>query len=320
MSSRDDLLQRLEAAGGRPVSGAGLARELAISRAAVWKHVRGLRAAGYDIGGTPGSGYVLRGRPDRLLPAELGRGLPTAVVGRELRHFESVGSTNDEVRRLGLAGAPEGVVVVAEEQRAGRGRRGRSWESPLGGVYLSALLRPACHPAAAPRLTLCAALAVAEALADAGAAPRIKWPNDVLIDGRKVCGILLELVAREDLVDFVVIGIGLNVNNPPPGPDATSLGAAVGRRLDRVAVCRSVLRRLDAVYGDFRSGGWPALLDRWRAWCDTLGRLVRVAGVGGVCEGRAVDVDGDGALLLSTADGGSLRLLAGEVTVRDAGP
>lgn len=314
--SRDRLLQRLRAAAGRPLSGADLARSLAISRAAVWKQVTALRRAGYRIDGRPGCGYVLTGRPDRLLPAELGGERRDGAVGCVVHHFEVIASTNDEARRLGLEGAPDGTVVVAEEQRGGRGRRGRSWTSPPGGIYLSLLLRPGCHPAEAPRLTLCAAVAVAQALSAAGVRARIKWPNDVLVEGRKVCGILLELVAREDWIDFVVVGVGINANNPPPAEGGISLAEAVGAPVDRAALCRSVLACLDEVYAQFRAGRWPDILDRWRARCDTLGQAVRVTGTAEVWEGLAVDVDADGALVLALAGGGRRRVLAGDVTLR----
>jgi BirA family biotin operon repressor/biotin-[acetyl-CoA-carboxylase] ligase len=314
-SARAHVLARLRAAGGEALSGAALSRECGISRAAVWKHVRALRAEGYAIAGTAGSGYRLE---PAAVPA-MGLGATELwspgrrSVGRVLEALPRVDSTNVRARQLGLAGAPDGTVVVAEEQTAGRGRNGRTFLSPLGGVYLSVLLRPRVAPGHALRLTLVAAVAVCEALeAVAGVRPRIKWPNDILLPEGKVCGILLEMVAREDCVDFVVLGCGLNVARAPALPGAASLWS-VGATVGRGAVARAVLDALDAAYAAFLAGEWPALLGRWRSRCATLGAEVAVSGMDTrVLRGRAVDVTEDGALVVVAADGRH-TILAGDV-------
>jgi BirA family biotin operon repressor/biotin-[acetyl-CoA-carboxylase] ligase len=315
-STRERLLARLRAAGGQPVSGAELAAELGVTRSAVWKQVRRLRAEGFAVAGTPGSGYRLAedaSDPDPWSTSELvsdGR----REVGRVLHVLRTVDSTNRLARQLGLAGTPSGTAVVAERQTAGRGRHGRTFLSPPGGVYLSVVLRPALPPPQTGRLTLLGAVAACEAIERvAGLAPAIKWPNDVLLPGGKVCGVLLEMVGREDCVDFVVLGIGVNVRHAPEGVGAACLWDA-GARVGRAQVARALLDRLDADFAALREGRWPELLAEWRRRCITLGRPVRVECLGGeVFVGRAVDVTLEGALLVEAPDG-VRTVYAGDVT------
>ena len=303
--TRARLLQRLRTGGGLAQSGADLAREMGVSRAAIWKHVRRLRAEGYDIPGTSGSGYVLRseaGALDPLTSVDL-TDARRVRVGRVLHVLHRVESTNALARQLGLAGSADGTAVVAEEQTAGRGRNGRGFLSPAGGVYLSVVLRPQLPPAQASRLTLLGALAVCEAIEGCtGLHPTIKWPNDILLPGGKVCGILLEMVAREDCVDFIVLGAGVNVRSCPPNVDAISLRAA-GADIGRAVVANAILDRLDADYVALGAGRWPDLLSAWRRRCSTLGQAVEVACVGGgTLVGIAVDVTLEGALLVDVGD------------------
>ncbi len=303
--TRARLLQRLRTGGGQAQSGVALAREMGVSRAAIWKHVRRLRSEGYDIPGTSGSGYVLRaeaGTLDPLTSADLTDARRTRV-GRVLHVLRQVDSTNVLARQLGLAGSADGTAVVAEEQTAGRGRNGRGFLSPQGGVYLSVVLRPRLPPAQASRLTLLGALAVCEAIEGwGGLQPTIKWPNDILLPGGKVCGILLELVAREDCVDFIVLGAGVNVQSCPAGVEAASLHAA-GVDVGRAAVANAILNRLDANYVALNAGRWSDLLSAWRRRCSTLGQAVEVAGIGGdKLQGIAVDVTLEGALLVDVGD------------------
>ncbi len=311
---RGHLLALLEASRGSPLSGQALASALGTSRAAVWKHMQRLRADGHGVVGQPGTGYMLPAEETvaPLPPTGVGA-LSVGCVGRILHVLPRVDSTNRLARDLGLQGACEGTVVLAAEQTSGRGRRGRSFASPTGGVYLSAVLRPPVPPAEAGRCTLLAALAVCEALEGFGAQLAIKWPNDVLLPGGKVCGILLEMVAREDQVDFLVLGMGINVCTAPEGVGAAALWDG-DRHPARAEVARAVLARLDAAYAALRAGRWPQMLDGWRRRATTLGRRVRVDMAGGrVLEGVARDVQNDGALLLD-ADGATEVIYAGDVT------
>ncbi len=312
--TRGRLLGLLEAAAGTAVSGERLARDLGVSRAAVWKHVDRLRREGFPVEGGRGGYRLSADLTTAPLPAgAIGR-LEVRRVGRVLHVLPRVDSTNRLARDLGLQGAPEGTVILASEQTAGRGRRGRAFASPAGGVYLSCILRPVLPPAQATRCTLLAALAVCEALEGFGLAPVIKWPNDVLLPGGKVAGILLEMVAREDQVDFLVLGMGINVSRAPAGVGAASVWEA-GAPVARAAVARAVLERLDVAYARLTAGRWPEVLEGWRRRSVTLGAQVRVdLADGPPIEGLAKDVQEDGALLVDSGGGAPLVVYAGDVT------
>ena len=245
-----------------------------------------------------------------------------AVIGREIRWYETLPSTNELARRLAEQGVPEGTVVVAERQTAGRGRLGRSWTSPAGGIWLSVVLRPALAVEQFPLIGLAACDATARAIEETtGLRPRLKWPNDVLVEGRKVAGLLLEAGPASGADPaWLVLGIGLNANVGPealpdrPSYPATTLQAALGRAVDRGGLLRALLRALDGDYRELSRGGEAAVLGRWRARSETLGRYVRVATAAATVEGLAVDVDASGALLVRTDDGTERRTVAGEVT------
>ena len=314
LGTRGRLLGLLEAAAGAGVSGEHLAGDLGVSRAAVWKHAERLRQEGFPVEGSRGQGYRLPAdEATAPMPTgALGR-LDVRRVGRILHVLPRVDSTNRLARDLGLQGAPEGTAILASEQTAGRGRRGRTFASPTGGVYLSCILRPPLPPAQATRCTLLAALAVCEALEGLGLAPAIKWPNDVLLPGGKVAGILLEMVAREDQVDFLVLGMGINVSRAPGGVGAASVWDG-GARAPRAVVAKALLERLDSAYGRLADGHWAELLEGWRRRSTTLGARVRVdLADGPPLEGVAKDVQEDGALLVDS--GGMTRVVyAGDVT------
>lgn len=245
------------------------------------------------------------------------RELPDGVVGGRFIHHELVGSTMDEGRRLGGAGAPDGTVVVAEEQTAGRGRFNRAWASPRGeNLVFSVLLRPTL--AQLPYVNMAATLAVCEAVEGLTVLKTaIKWPNDVRTRGRKLSGILVETVLESAVVDFAVVGIGINVNfDPRRFPEiaqtATSIFVETGRKADRTRVLTEALRRLDALYRRVRDG--ESLVGRWAPRLETLGRDVVVRAGERVLRGRALSVDEQGNLVLARPDGSTLTVAAGEVT------
>lgn len=320
------VLARLDAAGDRFLSGAALGGALGITRAAVWKRIEHLRGLGYDIEARPRLGYRLRGTPDILIAARVAPGLDTARVGRRLEHHVEVNSTMAAAAALADAGAEDGTVVVAERQAAGRGRLGRPWHSAPGlGIWMTLLLRPPLTPMELGPLSLMAAVAVADGIAEAtGLRPGIKWPNDLLYDGRKLCGMLTELVAEQDAVRFVLLGIGINVHHgrgdfpPELRPQATSLRLALGRPVDRVAAFRSVLRALDSTYAGVLDEGFGPVLDRWRAESVTLGRRVSVAGVGRSLAGVAEDIASNGGLIIRLDSGARETVLSGDVTLHAA--
>lgn len=258
--------------------------------------------------------------------AEILEGLGTQRFGRQVLYRESVGSTNDLAKEMAREGAPEGLLVIADEQTAGRGRLGRSWTTPRGSALaMSVVLRPAFPAHHAHRITLAAAVAVAEAVGEAAGLPvGIKWPNDLLLSGRKFCGILTEMEAEQESIRHVICGIGINVNleeqelPPELRGIATSLRVERGAALKRAALARAVLERLESAYDLVAAGRYPSLLDRWRRLSVTLGQPVSVTAVDGSSSltGVAEDLDPEGALLVRTSGGLLHRVVAGEVTLR----
>lgn len=252
----------------------------------------------------------------------LRRARATARIGCRIEYFDSTDSTNTVARQLAAGGAAEGTVVIAEAQTKGRGRLGRTWLSPpLRNLYLSIVLRPPIAVAAAPQLTLVAGLAVVEAVSEWVAHAAIKWPNDVVIDGRKVAGILTEMEADEDRVRFVILGIGVNLNAAPEDfPDelrdtATALCAAAGRLIDRTAFAERLLSRVEERYGLFLAQGFGAIRPLWEKRSCLAGRTVQIDGGGQRCAGVVTGITDDGALKVRDATGHETHVVAGDVTV-----
>lgn len=313
----------LELLRGTPlVSGARLSQVLGMSRAAVWKHVEQLRAQGYRIEARRARGYRLGATPDRLLPAEIQRLLASTRFGRRIVHFAATDSTNVQAVHAARAGAPEGTLVVAERQTCGRGRLGRRWVSPAHvNLYASFVLRPTVPPADAPQICLAAAVAVARVLEPlAPGRVAIKWPNDCLLDGRKVAGILTEMDAELDRVHWVVLGIGVNLNAPVQAfPSAlrniaTSVKCATGVKVDRVAFAAALCLALEGVYDRLLREGFGALMADWNAYSCLHGRSVTVDCGGRRTHGRVRGLDASGRLVLDGPQGEE-RIVAGDVSV-----
>lgn len=310
------LLEILRSAEGF-VSDLDLARRLGVAREDVWTRLEQLQREGYEILIGPNLGYRLVGTPDRLVPEELQRHLGTAIVGRRLVVYEETSSTMDVAHQLAMAGEPEGSCILAESQRAGRGRFGRRWMSPKGeGVYLSTIFRPALPLESVSQMTLLAAVAVTFAVRqETGVHAQVKWPNDLVIRHRKCCGILTELRAEGHAVRYLVIGIGINVNTPRERlpEQATSLLAETGQRVDRLRLCRRLLQRLDEQYAVLTTQGFASIAALWEEFSVTLGAHVCVEMARRLLEGQAVGIDRDGALLVRTNQGIVERVMAGEV-------
>ncbi|MFN3407815.1 MAG: biotin--[acetyl-CoA-carboxylase] ligase [Limisphaerales bacterium] len=324
MTTDAQLLAALRKGGDGFVTPAELSRRLGLSRPLITGRLKALRELGYEIETSPVLGWRLRGGPDALHADDLLSRLPRKrVVGRDIRVFASTTSTNDVCEKLARDGVPEGVVVMAETQTKGRGRLGRKWVSPPGaGLWLSVLLRPRWLPAEATRLTVVAATALARAVEKrTGLAPAIKWPNDLLLNGRKLAGILTEMSAETDRVRHVILGLGLNVNQTPADfpPEvrklATSLQIETGARWSRADLATTLLEELDRDYARACGGGFAALADEWEARCATLGQHVTVLCGSRRVRGRAEALDDDGALLLRTEHGRLERILGGDVSI-----
>lgn len=301
------------------MSGEDISRKMKVSRAAVWKHIEKLREIGYDIEAVPHLGYKLKSAPDKMIPDEIESGLDTNVFGRKIYSYKKTDSTNDIAYDLAEKGALEGAVVLAEEQAKGKGRLGRKWLSPPGGIYMSCIIKPDILPNEVQEFTLVSAYSVAKAIKElTGLHSRIKWPNDLLIRGKKICGILTEMKAETDKIDFIVIGIGINVNTPLqalPHNTATSLKAELKINVSRVDLVRLILGNLDREYHNFKKHGFQSVRDEIKGLSETLNKYVRVTSHDTVYEGEAVDIDEQGALILRLDSGIRQRILSGDVTV-----
>ena len=314
-----ELLRRQEGF----LSGEDIGRELYITRAAVWKGIKKLREEGYEIEAVTNRGYRLTNPETMYNKRELEQGLKTKTMGQSIYFYEETDTTNNRARELALEGAPEGTLVVAEKQTAGRGRRGKVWESPLGtGIWMSLVLRPQIMPAEASVLTLLCGLATAEAIeAETGLSAGIKWPNDILINGKKAVGILTEMDCEMSEVHFVIPGIGINVNTasfPPEIADiATSLYLECGKTVSRRRLVHKVLERLEEHYETFlRTGSFTAMLEDYRKHCITLGKEVHVLGREPFFA-EALDITPEGELLVRRADNGKEEVVfSGEVSIR----
>ena len=322
MKTREAVLDALRSAQDRGVSGQALASSLGVSRVAVRKHVAALRAEGYGIDALPGRGYTLRSVPDAPLPGEVVRllngGFWTRVTGGG-----ETGSTNDDARALARASAEKGTVVLASRQVSGRGRLGRTWESPEGGAYFSMVLRPSVSPADASSLALAVAVGIAEGLEALGVGVTLKWPNDVFLGEGKVAGVLLEMTAEADRVDWVIVGIGVNVRRSS-GSVTSAPGAAYLRDHADVPVYEVVATLLNAiatVYAKWDAGGFGSIRESYQRRLAMVGSPVRVTGLDGAvrADGIAIGVDDEGRLLVEAGDG-IAAVASGEVTLRTQTP
>jgi len=305
-----DVLTFLTA--GEWVSGEVMAKKLSISRAAVWKQIQVLRQRGYEISATTGKGYRLAKKSDLLDADRISRCLKTKWLGRDMRIFAKVGSTNASALSLALS-CQNGTVIIAEVQTEGRGRLSRPWASPPGGIWMSLVLKPKMPLNHIYQINMAASVALCRALSSMlGLQAGIKWPNDLLIRELKICGMLMEVSAQLDRLDYVVLGLGLNANNDPSGfPTewrSTSLSAELCHDLDR---CDLICRLLEEIEVAYENMGSKEIYEEWRSRSLTLGRQVRITSAAGDQVGLAVDLAEDGALLLRAGDE-LKRILAGD--------
>lgn len=320
-----EILQLLREQEGY-VSGQDICRRLSVSRTAVWKCIRQLKEEGYRIEAVQNRGYLLVQSPDRVTAEEVSSLLKTEWAGHPVIFLEKTDSTNNEAKRLAEAGAGHGTLVIAEEQEAGKGRRGRGWSSPAGtGIWMTLLLKPDFSPSRASMLTLVAAMAVERGIrAVTGLETGIKWPNDVVTGGKKVCGILTEMSAEPDLINHVVIGIGINANTEEfpeeIGGRAASLYLETGKRVKRGAVVARVLEAFEAYYRIFlETTDLSALRAEYETRLLNKNETVCVLEPGREWKGTALGIDSLGRLLVKPADpsaGGVKTVESGEVSVR----
>lgn len=291
---------------------------LGITQTEIDEKIQKLIAEGYKIDAKQ-SEYRLTGAPNLLLPYEIKKNLNTEFLGKNIHFFKEVNSTNDVARKLANEGAEEGTIVIAESQRSGKGRRGKKWISPSGGVWMTIILRPDIEPTKAPQLTLVTGVAVAETLnQECGLNIGIKWPNDILIGDKKVCGILTEVKTKNGKVDYVVVGIGIDLNmdisNFPPELQggATSLKEELDREIRSVELVQRFLLHFEYYYKQFTEGNFRSILNEWRKLSSTIGTYVELHKKGRNVYGEAVGINKDGKLILELDDGSLKKIISGE--------
>ena len=322
MTTRNKLLDHLRSEPNEWLSGEMLSRRLAVTRSAINKHIKKLRQDGYQIASSTRKGYRLGKTHDLVTAARIQSNLNTRIFGQKtLSVLKKTDSSNRQAKQMAAWGEPEGAVVVAESQQSGRGRKGREWISPPGsGIYTSLILRPQISPSDAPCITLMTAVAVAESLMTVCKAPfRIKWPNDILVNGKKIAGILTEISTEMDSVDYIVVGIGVNVNTRISNfpiklrNRATSLYAETGKEFPIVTVLQQLLQKFETWYLLFQKDGFEKIRARWKSLSDVIGKEVVIQKVGENVQGRIIDIDHDGVLLLQDRQNRTHRIFSGDL-------
>ena len=321
MTSRDRIQSLFRSQPGEYISGEKISDLLQISRAAVWKQVKVLREEGFKIEAKHSLGYRLLATPDRLVASDIETELDCRLIGQKVISFTETDSTNVQARRIAEEGGIEGTVVVADQQIAGRGRLGRRWESPAGvNLYCSILLRPQIPVQQAPQLTFLSAVTVVETLKDVcQLSAEVKWPNDILVNGAKISGLLNEMSAETEQIHFVILGVGINLNmTASQFPDslnypATSVLLETGKSVDRLVFLRAFLQRLDLYYAEFLQEGFAPIRGRWENLCKLINVQVEVDQGSHCYCGTVVGLDVDGALRLQLNNGKVERILAGDI-------
>jgi BirA family biotin operon repressor/biotin-[acetyl-CoA-carboxylase] ligase len=305
------------------ISGEFLAQKLGISRVAVWKQIQKLKNMGYKIVSDQNLGYCLISRPDILLPQEIKNNLSTSYMGKNIYHFTELESTNiiaKEKASLKKDKIAEGTIIIAEKQAGGKGRLGRGWFSPTGGIWLSIILYPQLSPSYIPRITLMTAVAVVKTIEKVSRIKaRIKWPNDILIKGKKLCGILTEMNAELDLINWVVVGIGINVNiNQEEFPkdirdNSISLKEVLGKEISRVKLIQIFLKEFEKCYEKLKRKEFTSILEEWKLYSHTLGKKIKINIGEKIVFGKAIDLSEEGALILKEENGKLAKIISGTI-------
>ena len=316
---KDKVLETLYEKKGEYVHINHIASQLEIPVSEVEEHVTSLKNEGYIIEVSSDEEFKLKEDLTLLLPHKLKDSLKTNYIGKEIHYFREVDSTNEVAKKLAREGAPEGTIVIAESQSRGKGRRGKKWVSPLGGAWLSIILRPNTLPINAPQLTFIAGVAAAKTIKEEyGLDAGIKWPNDVLIDDKKVCGALTEISTEINTIDYIVTGIGIDanidVNLLPPElkETTTSLKSELNKEISRMILVQKFLGNFEVMYDEFNKGNFQEILRKWRQLSKTIGRQVEIRKGTEFVRGEAVGVNSKGALILELEDGTLKKIISGE--------
>ncbi|KGR74161.1 biotin--[acetyl-CoA-carboxylase] ligase [Ureibacillus sinduriensis] len=312
LSMKDKILKRFLLASGEPISGQHLAEELGISRTAVWKHLQSLQEEGYAFDTIKKKGYLLLSKPDRVDAASVASMLSTKRFGQTIHYMEECATTQTISHELARNGALDGTVVIAETQTAGKGRMSRPWESTKGkGIWMTVIIKPDVLPHQAPQFTLVAAVAIVNAMKSlySSFTPVIKWPNDILINGRKCTGILTEMIAEMDRVQALLIGIGINVNQQQEDfPEslhsiATSLSIEEGSLLNRAQLVGTILNYLEKYSDLYIAEGFSPIKILWEEASGTIGKQIKATTLTEVIQGKAIGITESGVLEIQLENG-----------------
>lgn len=323
---RKELLDAFTNAGDSFLSGQYIADLIGCSRTAVWKHIEELRKDGFQLEAVRKKGYRIVKTPDMIKPDEIRLGLKTKYIGQNIHYEESVNSTQKIAHRLAYEGAPAGTVVIAEEQLTGRGRMDRKWHSPkYTGIWMSLILRPNLSLTKAPQLTLLAAVSVVQAIEEViGLSPEIKWPNDILINGKKITGILTELQAEADRINSIIMGIGINVNQQLGDfPEelqktASSLYIETGNKISRAELIRSVFTHFEKMYELYLTEGFYPIKLLWESYAISIGKQIKARTLTATIEGKALGITEDGVLQLEDENGNIHSIYSADIEINDS--
>lgn len=316
------ILQLLKDSEGY-ISGEEISKIIGVSRTAIWKVISQLKEEGYIIESVTKKGYLLKEVPDSLREEELLYNQRTNWLGKKIYHYNQIDSTNKEAKKIAANGEKEGSIVISEEQLAGRGRLGRTWVSPFKtGIWMSVILRPQIAPTDAAKITLIGGLAVCKGIEKITAlSPKIKWPNDIVINQKKICGILTEMSAEMEKVNYIVLGIGINVNNNCFPEDISNMASSLSiegkKEYNRKELVNEILIKLEKYYEVFiNKHSIEDLLEEYKSYCLTLGKEVKIIHKNEEFFGKAVDLSEEGELIVEKENGQVITVFSGEVSVR----
>lgn len=321
---KHELLKRLFEANGAPISGQEFADEYGLSRTAIWKYIKEFEEEGYEIASIRKKGYVLLSSPDRINAANIQQHLKTDHYGKIIHYYESCPSTQLIAHDAAQTNADDGTLFVAEEQTAGKGRMSRPWNSAAQkGIWMSIVIRPSLMPHQAPQMTLVAAVAIVRAIEElTGIEPTIKWPNDIMISGKKMTGILTELQADPDRVKAIILGIGMNVNQTEEDfpielkSIATSLRLEGGQVVDRSRLIAEILYYLELYTTMYEKHGFSPIKLLWESYANIEGKRIRAVMLNETIEGSAIGISDDGLLELKMDDGSVRAIFSADIEIK----
>ncbi|MGY0373788.1 biotin--[acetyl-CoA-carboxylase] ligase [Clostridium sp. JNZ J1-5] len=321
---KEEIIKLLKENKNNFISGEKISESIGITRAAVWKYIKAIKEEGYEIESVSRKGYKLTSSPDLLTFEEISPNLKTRFIGRNFVHLDTIDSTNNEAKKLAIDGSPEGTLVISEEQTMGRGRLGRNWISPKHkGIWMSLILRPEINPIQVSKITQVAAAAVCMALIEMGIRTLIKWPNDIVLNDKKVCGILTEMSGELNRVNYVIVGIGINANIDKDEfpedlkPIASSLKIEIGNYIKRKELVRRILNNFEELYEELiNEETIKKSIEICKDNSALIGKKIKIIEKGKETRARALSLNEDGKLIVQYKDGKVDELISGEISVR----